>query len=255
MIGRRFGRLVVLEEVESSVKGKPRYRCLCDCGNIIEASGNSLRMKKVRSCGCLHHDQLIERNTTHGCSKERLYRVWRGMIDRCYDERNESYGHYGGRGIQVCEDWRSSYLVFKEFMISHGYKEDAKRGECTIERVDINGNYSPDNCKVISMQEQAWNKTNSHMEEYNGEKKTIAEWALEYNIPYNLIFKRLQRGWTMHEALNTPKKSAKLHEVDGVTHTLKEWAQILGIPWSTLRKKINKGEWTIEYVVHKFSNN
>lgn len=244
IIGKRFGKLQVLREIGGE-KGDTLFECLCDCGNMtIEKWAALIGGKK--SCGCLHREQLIKRNTTHGGTKDRLYHVWQDMKKRCYDVNAKGYENYGGRGITVCDEWRDSYNTFKEFMIENGYDENAKRGKCTIERIDVNGNYCPNNCRIITIQEQAYNKTNSHTEEYKGKVKTIAEWAAEYNVDYNLIFKRLKRGWSMEDALKRPKKKAALYKGGDEEHTLKEWSEILGVSWSSLRARSRKGTLDID---------
>ena len=247
IIGKRFGKLFVQREVGGE-KENTLFECLCDCGNVTIEKWSAL-IRGKESCGCLHHEQLLRRNTTHGGSKNRLYCVWQNMKRRCYDINAKEYKNYGGRGIAVCNEWRDNYNAFKKFMLEKGYEEGAKRGECTIERLDVNGNYCPENCCVITIQEQAYNKTNSHLEEYNGEIKTIAEWADEYGVDYNLIFKRLQRGWSMEEALHKPKRRAILYKGGDRECTLKEWATILGVSWSTLRAQLRKGTLDIDRLI------
>lgn len=247
IIGKRFGKLVVKREVGGEKKDT-LFECLCDCGKVTVEKWSAIIGGK-KSCGCLHHEQLMKRNTTHGGSNDRLYTVWMSMKGRCYDINDAEYKWYGGRGIEVCAEWRNDYTMFKKFMMECGYDENAKRGECTIERIDVNGNYCPENCCIATIQQQAYNKTNSHLEEYNGEVKTIAEWAKEYNVPYNLVFRRFQRGWTMEEALKKPLRVAKKYKGGNEEHTLKEWSEILGIRWSTLRAQLRKGTLDIDYLI------
>ena len=252
MLGKRFGRLVVLEEVEKK-NNQRMFRCLCDCGNEKIIAGSRLR-GGTQSCGCLHREQLIKRNTKHGGTKDRLFHVWQNMKKRCYNPNEREYKNYGGRGIEVCEEWRHNYVAFREFMLSEGYDKDAKRGEYTLERIDKDGNYCPENCCLKTIQQQAYNRTDNHLEEYKGEIKTLAEWAAEYNIEYNLLFRRLKRGWAMEEALLSPKFSPKKYIVNNESHTLKEWALILKINYNSLKNKLRKDPNILEKMVSVSKN-
>ena len=167
--GMKFGRLTALYPIDDDRKDT-YYLCVCDCGNYIEVPSGSLRTGNTRSCGCLHHDfmKTIDRSTIkhakHGGSydengnTERLYNVWRGMKRRCYNQNSDSYEYYGGRGIEMCDEWRNDYATFRDWSLSHGYDSKAERGKCTIDRIDNFGNYEPDNCRFVTMAEQNKNK-------------------------------------------------------------------------------------------------
>ena len=126
-------------------------------------------------------------------------------------------------------------------MLKNGYDPKAPRGKCTIERIDVNGNYCPENCKVITIQEQAFNRTDNHWITYQGVTKTLTEWAHKYGKTFGQINHRLERGWDIERALKEPIKRAKLYELNGEEYTLREWSEIIGMPWSTLRSKIRNG--------------
>lgn len=127
----------------------------------------------------------------------RLYRIYRHMLGRCNNKNDIRYDFYGGRGISVCEEW-SSFEAFSEWALANGYRDDL-----SIDRIDVNGNYSPTNCRWSTPDEQANNKTSTHYVEYRGETKSIAEWAAEYDIPYKKLHKRIQNGWDIERALFT----------------------------------------------------
>ena len=168
--GCRFGKLVAIKPVDKRTNdGAVHWLCACDCGNTTTVNGTSLRRGIQISCGCtrLEHLNIIDRKTinhkTHGAcpidgKRERLYRVWDNIKQRCNNPNNTSYKYYGGRGIKMCDLWESDYVSFREWAIANGYDKDAKQGQCTIDRIDNDGNYTPDNCRFVSMKTQAMNK-------------------------------------------------------------------------------------------------
>lgn len=150
LIGRRFGRLVVLQRLEDVIEdkkdGNVYWLCQCDCGNTCISSTNALISGNKKSCGCIHKEMLQERMTKHKMTDSRLYLVWKGMKARCYIPSHNHYDKYGARGIIVCDEWRNDFQAFYDWAMKNGYNENAKRGECTLERIDVNGNYCPENC-------------------------------------------------------------------------------------------------------------
>ena len=204
LTGQRFGRLTVIERAQSKDKNTA-WRCKCDCGNYKIVSGPNLRAGKSRSCGCGVIESVITRSKTHGESnRTRLYRIWKGMKDRCRRKSHINYERYGGRGITVCPEWEHSYEKFRDWALSHGYRDNL-----TIDRIDNDKGYSPDNCRWATYSEQSTNKSNNHIIAYHGESKPLTRWAREAGISYATLQRRLKRGWDIESALITPAYKEK----------------------------------------------
>lgn len=198
IIGKRFGRLVVLK-YSHNVGYSKYFLCQCDCGNKKTIAKSNLTTGKQVSCGCYRTENLVKSNKLpNGYS--RLSKIYNAMKKRCYDPSSNRYHRYGARGIKICDEWLNNKNSFREWAINHGYKDGL-----TIDRIDNNGNYCPENCRWVTRQEQSNNTCRTVMIEYNGKAQTLTQWAHELNIPTSTLHNRLRvHGWDVEKAFTTP---------------------------------------------------
>lgn len=193
-IGSRYGRLIVMNlSGKKGNHGEKYYDCQCDCGSLATVSKRHLITGHTKSCGCYHRDIAIEngKKGVHYQSKSRLHRTWTGMQTRCFNPKHDQYHHYGGRGITVCPEWMGTqgFLSFYNWAISNGYSDNL-----TIDRINNDGDYAPDNCRWANRQTQNNNTRQNRFIEINGEIHTMAEWARLKGIPYKRLSDRVYRG-------------------------------------------------------------
>lgn len=191
LLGEKFGKLTVIKRVENR-NNKSWWLCKCDCGNEKEVLGSYLVHGRVSSCGCSHYDKI----STHKLSRTPLYQVWRDMKKRCYSPKCKSFSNYGGRGIKVCDEWVNDFDTFSKWALNNGYSS-----ELTIDRINNDGDYCPDNCRWVSRQEQNRNTRRNHHITYMNETHTLAEWCRKLDVNYYTALARIYRGCTSAEMI------------------------------------------------------
>lgn len=197
LIGKRFGKITVIDYAEPKGKKKNKaWLCKCDCGTERVVLHYNLVGGKSKSCGCVRGVKIGALMRTHGQSGTHLYSIWKGMKQRCNNEHNPAYRHYGGRGIKILPSWDKDFMSFKRWADKNGYKDGL-----SIDRIDPNRGYSPDNCRWVTMEKQQNNKRNSFFLNINGNKMTVAEVAGAGKIKKTGLYYRLYK---VLELLNIP---------------------------------------------------
>lgn len=197
LAGQKFGRLTAIEYL-----GKNKWLCKCECGNEVEVRGTFLQNGHTQSCGCYHKEQARAYSTKHGMKGTRLYRIWNRMKDRCNNVNNYDYARYGERGIKVCDAWLTDFEAFHDWAMNNGYQDGL-----TIDRIDVDGNYEPDNCRWATSKQQARNTTRNRYYTINGETHCLSEWCEILNLKYSKISKRITRyKWPIEQALELEER-------------------------------------------------
>lgn len=197
LTGETHGNWTVIKrDLSEKHKGKEvHWVCRCKCGRIKSVPNHIIRHNV--SSSCVHCNRSM---VTHNGSHDRLHDVWADMKQRCDNENNASYHLYGGRGIKYCEDW-ASYESFKSWAYAYGYDEDAKTKACTIDRINVNGDYTPENCRWVDAKAQARNRQNTRRMTVLGVTKLLVEWSELTGIGISTLSERLKRGWSDDDAL------------------------------------------------------
>lgn len=217
LIGLRFGKLIILS-AEHKRDNSGYIRCMlqwkCDCGKVGESAAYQITGGKTRSCSCYRIQRTKESNTKHGQSYNPIYQVWAGMWGRCNNPNDKFYHNYGGRGINICDEWKES-KVFFSWALKNGYVHGLE-----LDRKNNDGDYCPDNCRFVTVKQNQRNKRNNRFIEFRGESKTVAEWCELMNMKYYVVLRRLNRGWSADLALTKSEKYV-LKKADRISLGLK----------------------------------
>lgn len=200
LIGKKFGRLTVLEFDRVTPYQAIMWKCKCDCGEEVSVRSTHLTTGKTQSCGCLARDKAKENRTTHGLHDHPLYDIWHGMQQRCYNSKSQSYNRYGARGIRVCEEWLESFTNFYNWAMRKGY-----RPGLSIERIDNDDNYDPGNCKWATSEEQNQNTSRTKItprlvELIRADDRSNVQIAEEYGVDASTV-SRVRGGKTWKNIL------------------------------------------------------
>lgn len=196
LTGRRFGKLVVIEMLK---KGKAK--CVCDCGNTKIIATSSLKAGLTKSCGCVRKEISKEKMQTHKLTNSRLYSIYKGMKERCNYKKHKEYSEYGKRGITVCKEWGNDFMNFYNWAMANGYKDNL-----TIDRINNNKGYSPENCRWATYKEQCNNTRKNNFITYNNQTHSLTEWAEILGIKRSTLSSRIHRSnWSIEKAFTSPE--------------------------------------------------
>lgn len=199
LTGKKFGRLTVIGVADDG-KRKTSYICQCECGNVKKVRADGLTSGNTKSCGCLKREsdkrnvqkvpaQQKYLKTGFKVGGTRLYQIWQGMKARCYNKTNASYEKYGGRGIKLCEEWKQDYIAFHNWAMENGYSD-----KLTIDRINVNGDYEPNNCRWATNEQQSNNRRSNVNIRIGNATKTLKEWCDIFEVDYKTISARYHRN-------------------------------------------------------------
>ena len=195
LTGQRFGRLIAVERVQDRKGGYWLCKCVCGNSKIVKGSNLTKNHRGIKSCGCL----LEELRTKDDFHSSKLYKIYHQIKYRCYNQNASDYKFYGGRGITVCDEWLNDCYAFYDWAMKNGYDDGL-----TIDRMDVNGNYEPSNCRWTTMKEQSNNRRSNRMITYNNKTQSMTKWSEETGIPYSTLRRRLNKyHWSIEKALTT----------------------------------------------------
>lgn len=232
--GRKFGRLTALK-IHLEEGKRTQWLCKCECGNEKLIPLSSLSSGKGKSCGCLRKELTGEKFRKHGLINTTLYNTWLNMRDRCRNKKSPSYKNYGARGIDVCAEW-DDYKKFYEWALNNGYKKSL-----TIDRIDNDKGYYPENCRWATKETQANNTTKNVRTEIDGVERTLSEHARFYKINYFTIHYRYEKGIRGIDLVSKPARKKIIITINGEQKSLKAWSEHFGINYGTAQWRYKAG--------------
>ena len=240
-VGSKFGNLTVIGVDPAYVRktyNSNHWLFKCDCGTVVSESPSRVLNGHKKSCGC----RKITRITKHGCYNDPFYHIWWSMMRRCYNTNNHNYKRYGGRGIKVCDEWQD----VESFVAWAHLTYNSTQHQKTLDRIDNNKGYSPENCKWSTPKEQSNNRRNTVTFTINNVTKPLSEWCDEYNMPISVVGSRIRvMGWSIEKALTTPitypTDRSSIVEINGEQRTIKDWCEYYGIARNTVYGHVRRG--------------
>lgn len=239
MSNKRFASIVGIKPVGRCASGDIKWLFTCDCGTQFIANGYHARCGKITTCPECSKKRTIAASTTHGLTNTAEYEIWVNIKTRCNNPNAYSYPNYGGRGISICKEWGGS---FSRFLSDMGPRPSKLH---SIDRINNDGNYEPDNCRWATQKEQANNQRTNHNITINGVTKTLQQWADESDITSSAILVRLKSGLNGHDLIAPNKRKGSI-TFQGVTDTIAGWSRKTGIKQSTIAMRLTKYEWSVE---------
>lgn len=205
--GKKFGRLKV-DKMIYIKNGHTYWKCKCDCGNDCIVKGYSLKSGNTKSCGCLQKENASKAKCKHRMSKTKLYKRWEDIKKRCYNKNSYNYKNYGGRGIKVCDEWLNDFMNFYNWAMENGYEENL-----SIDRIDNNGDYEPNNCRWVDIKTQCNNRRSNHLITYKGKTQNVSQWCEELNVSRSMVEFRLRKGLSLDEIFTKPSRIHKKKQI------------------------------------------
>ncbi len=241
MTGKRYASLTALSMSGKEASGDMKWIFRCDCGKEFEANGYYARSGKIINCPTCASERTRLSNLKHGLSESQEFKIWTGMLTRCYNKNSKSYATYGGNGIEVCDRWKKS---FENFLSDMGKRPSKQH---SIDRINNEGNYTPENCRWATQKEQANNKSNNVKITIDGVTKTLSDWSREFSVNVQASSFRRAQGLTGRKIFESRFKKIIFN---GVSDTISGWSKRTGIKPTTIHMRIHKG-WTIEKALTK----
>lgn len=208
LTGIQFGRLIAIKTIGLDNNKGYIWECKCECGTICQVRSHDLVRGATKSCGCLHRETIVGNKfaTIHGQYGTDLFNTWRHIKERCLLTYNKNYNHYGGRGITICNEWKENYFVFKDWSINNGYSKGL-----SIDRINNDGNYEPNNCRWTTMKVQGNNRSTNIFVTYQDKTQTLSQWSEEKGINKGTLYGRFRKGWKDEKLFSEPDKRFSHH--------------------------------------------
>ena len=267
LTGQKFNKLTVIKRVENDKRGEATWLCKCECGNSVKVLGSSLRKGVTKSCGCYKREKF--NNYRHGLCHTRLYNIYKKIIQRVENPNCKEYKWYGGRGISICDEWKNDFMTFYNWAMQNGYADTL-----SIDRIDNDRGYCPENCRWVSSKEQQRNKRNNHRVTYNGETKCVSEWEeffglkqgtieaklcvnskkgdlkeSEESLLHKIVTSTKHDGGSKHKSHNKHKSynkhKSRYITYKGETRSVSDWERTLNFPKNLIHRRLHYG-WSEE---------